>query len=113
MHGLVPTLISSQLAHASAFGLTWQMSSTPYDLDFVPGAGTRETTNYANLARDPATRRQNLAVLFSLINQALNLQLEGNSMSSVVSHKRLELFFATFGRFERGAVHPGLICSKV
>ena len=81
MHGLVPTLISSQLAHASAFGLTWQMSSTPYDLDFVPGAGTRETTNYANLARDPATRRQNLAVLFSLINQALNLQLEGNSMS--------------------------------
>ena len=33
--------------------------------------------------------------------------------ASVVSHKRLELFFATFGRFERGAVHPGLICSKV
>jgi hypothetical protein len=33
--------------------------------------------------------------------------------ASVVSHKRLELFFATFGRFERRAVHPGLICSKV
>ena len=56
------------------------MSSTPYDWDFVPGAGTRETTNYANLARDPATRRQNLAMLFRLINQALNLQLTNNRM---------------------------------
>ncbi len=71
----------AQLAHASAFGLTWEMSSTPYDLDFVPSTGTRETTNYANLARDPATRRQNLAVLFGLINQALNRQLDGNSLS--------------------------------
>jgi autotransporter-associated beta strand protein len=35
------------------------------------------------------------------------------SNSSVVSHKRLELFFAVFGRFDRAAVEPGLICSKV
>lgn len=33
--------------------------------------------------------------------------------ASVVSHKRLELFFAVFGRFDRAAVEPGLICSKV
>jgi hypothetical protein len=35
------------------------------------------------------------------------------SFASVVSHKRLELFFAIFGRFDRAAVEPGLICSKV
>ena len=35
------------------------------------------------------------------------------AVSSVVSHKRLELFFALFDRFDLGIVQPGLICSKV
>lgn len=69
------------MTHPTAQGLTWDMSSTPFDLDFVPSPGTRATTNYANLARDPATRRQNLALLFELINQSLNLQLTGHSQA--------------------------------
>jgi hypothetical protein len=57
------------------------MSVNPYNLDFVPSSGTRETTNYANLARDPITRRQNLEMLFGYINQALNQIIQGDSQS--------------------------------
>jgi hypothetical protein len=56
------------------------------------------------------TRLRSDMHLMRMIDMGMRQNL---SQGSVVSHKRLELFFATFGRFERRAVHPGLICSKV
>ncbi len=72
----------NRFANAQALGLTWKIDRTPFNLDFIPSAETRETTNYANLARDPVTRKQNLSMLFGLINQALNQQMEGNNSST-------------------------------
>jgi Domain of unknown function (DUF1852) len=70
------------LPNARALGLSWALDRTPFNLQFVPSGDTRETTNYANLARDPATRGQNLTTLFGLINQSLNQQLDDNSRST-------------------------------
>jgi Domain of unknown function (DUF1852) len=61
--------------------LDWELARVPYDLDYVPDARTRATTNYANLARNPATRHTNLALLFGYINRALNRQLAGDEQS--------------------------------
>ena len=54
------------------------MTSVPYDADYAPTAGTRATTNFANLARDPATRRGNLETFLALVNSDLNRILDGN-----------------------------------
>lgn len=67
--------------------LDWEMTRVAYDMDYVPDSRTRATTNYANLARNPATRRANLALLFGYINRALNLQLAGDEFSSRFSVK--------------------------
>lgn len=72
----------TRLPNARALGLSWAMDRTPFNLNFVPSSDTRETTNYANLARDPATRKQHLSTLFALINQSLNQQLEDNSRTT-------------------------------
>jgi Domain of unknown function (DUF1852) len=69
-------------ADSQALGLTWKLDRTPFNIDFVPSEDTRATTNYANLARDPVTRKQNLSMLFGLINQVLNQQMEGDSTST-------------------------------
>lgn len=49
--------------------------SLKYDADYTPGVETRATTNFANLARNPATRRRNITKLFEIINRDLNLFL--------------------------------------
>jgi Domain of unknown function (DUF1852) len=72
----------ARLPNARALGLSWALDRTPFNLQFVPSSDTRETTNYANLARDPATRSNNLTTLFGLINQSLNQQLADNSRST-------------------------------
>ena len=72
----------ARFPNARALGLSWALDRTPFNLQFVPSSDTRETTNYANLARDPATRQQNLTTLFGLINQSLNQQLDDNSRST-------------------------------
>lgn len=71
-----------RLPNSRTLGLNWALDRTPFNIEFVPGCDTRETTNYANLARDPVTRLHNLATLFGLINQSLNQQLEDNSHST-------------------------------
>ncbi len=72
----------TRLPNARALGLSWALDRTAFNLQFVPSSDTRETTNYANLARDPATRQQNLSTLFGLINQSLNQQLDDNGRST-------------------------------
>lgn len=72
----------ARLPNARALGLFWAVDRTPFDLNFVPSSSTRETTNYANLARNPTTRQQHLTTLFELIHQSLNQQLEDNSRST-------------------------------
>ena len=62
--------------------LDWEVSRVAYDMDYIPDARTRATTNYANLARNPATRRENLAHLFGYIHRALNRQLAGDEFST-------------------------------
>ncbi|MFM8899913.1 MAG: putative oxygenase MesX, partial [Burkholderiales bacterium] len=61
----------TRLPNARALGLSWAMDRTPFNLNFVPSSDTRETTNYANLARDPATRKQHLSTLFALNGQVV------------------------------------------
>lgn len=61
--------------------LDWEIVRVPFNVDYVPDARTRATTNYANLARDPATRSTNLALLFGYIHRLLNLQLAGDEQS--------------------------------
>lgn len=74
--------VSTRLPNSRTLGLYWALDRTPFNLNFVPSSETRETTNYANLARDPTTRAQHLSALFGLINQSLNQQLEDNSRST-------------------------------
>lgn len=61
--------------------LNFDVTSVPYDVDYTPHAGTRATTNFANLARDPATRRDNIARFLSLVNADLNRLLDGDPHS--------------------------------
>ena len=58
--------------------LTLTPESVPYDGDYIPRAGTRETTNFANLARDPATGRSNIASFLTSVNADLNRILAGD-----------------------------------
>jgi hypothetical protein len=55
--------------------ITFSVNSTRYDGDYTPGQHTRATTNYANLARDPSTRRGNILTLLEMVNRDLNLFL--------------------------------------
>jgi len=81
--------------------IEFAVSSQPYDVDYVPAGGTRATTNFANLARDPATRRRNIATLMELIDSDLNLLLCGDP---VASRYRIELDIVTVtARFADGA----------
>lgn len=59
--------------------LNFAVTSVPYDVDYTPGVGTRATTNFANLARDPATRHSNLQTFLDLVNADLNRLLNDDS----------------------------------
>ena len=59
--------------------ITFHVESIRYDGDYAPGANTRATTNYANLARDPSTRRRNILTLLDMVNRDLNMFLVGDA----------------------------------
>ena len=54
------------------------LKSTPYDSNYAPTNGTRITTNYANLAKDPDTRQKNITSFLKLVNRDLNQILAGD-----------------------------------
>lgn len=55
--------------------LEFSVAATPYDTGYTVADATRATTNFANLARDPATRRRNISTFLDLVNADLNLLL--------------------------------------
>lgn len=61
--------------------ITFSAESIPFDGDYTPGPDTRATTNYANLARDPSTRRRNILTLLDLVNRDLNFFLLDDSLA--------------------------------
>lgn len=58
------------------------VGSVPYDGDYVPVAGTRATTNFANLALNPETRRNSIETFLASANTDLNGILDGDADSA-------------------------------
>jgi hypothetical protein len=45
----------------------FEVTTTPFNVDYIPAQHSRQTTNFVNLARDDTTRQQNLKILFEEI----------------------------------------------
>ncbi len=71
-------------------GIQFTVEKTAYNADYVPSPLTRATTNYANLARDAATRRTNIDALIHMVNNDLN-QILGGSQSLTTFEIRLNI----------------------
>ena len=61
--------------------LEFTVESVPYDVDYIPGGDSRATTNFANFARDPATRRSNIATFLASVKSDLNGLLDDDPNS--------------------------------
>lgn len=52
-----------------------RLSTTPFDAAYVPAGHTRLTTNFANLAKDPAGRPERIAATLARMNARLQALL--------------------------------------
>jgi len=76
------------------------MSSTPFDAEYVPFSGSRLTTNFANLAKDPHSRSERIGATLSGIGNRFH-ELMGEAKGS--SRYQLEWKILTFSiRFPDG-----------
>lgn len=62
--------------------LEFRVTATPYDASYTVSNSTRATTNFANLARDPTTRRRNIGTFLDQVDRDLNLLLADDPQSA-------------------------------
>jgi hypothetical protein len=72
--------------------LELKLDSTPFDADYVPASGTRLTTNFANLAKDPVGRSERIGITLGKMQERFDLLL---GASGDASRHRLGLEIVT------------------
>jgi len=83
-----------------ALSLELRLTTIPFDAEYAPADGTRLTTNFANLAKDPHGRRERIAASLATMDQRFH-ELLGASHDP--ERYRLALDIVTIGsRFTNG-----------
>lgn len=55
--------------------IKFELNRTRFDDNYIPNLNSRRTTNLVNLSRNPSSRKNNINVLFDMINKRLNSYL--------------------------------------
>lgn len=85
--------------------LRFKITTTPFNLDYAPEVHSRCTTNFVNLAKNEATRKQNLTILFDEIDR--RYEALSRSLADAEHGDRLHLDIITVSAwFDDAAASP-------